>query len=258
MLIRHADPVADAAACAAIYAVYVSDGLASLETVVPSTEEFRGRMERISPRYPYLVAEEGGAVVGYASGDPNETISGANAAIALDPGRADYWNYRGLGFQLRGQFAKAACLGPVVQDGFAARADHGTNDGRTDAARPAGDQHGLAVEFDHPCLPRGLKRGRLMIGFERPFLTLKYVPGRTLEALLAARPDPARDRAAFLHAVGLETSLQQFAPDRANLIARIGGVGSKLPLCFTGHVDTVPLGNASWSVDAFAGDKCQD
>ena len=53
-------------------------------------------------------AEIFGAVVGYASGDPNETISGANAAIALDPGRADYWNYRGLGFQLRGQFALAA------------------------------------------------------------------------------------------------------------------------------------------------------
>jgi len=57
----------------------------------------------------------------------------------------------------------------------------------------------------------------------------------------------------ILAAAGLETSLQQFAPGRANLIARVGAVGSKLPLCFTGHVDTVPLGNASWSVDAFAG-----
>ena len=57
----------------------------------------------------------------------------------------------------------------------------------------------------------------------------------------------------LLTRVGLETSLQTFAPDRANLIARIGGVGRKPPLCFTGHVDTVPLGNAPWSVDAFAG-----
>jgi succinyl-diaminopimelate desuccinylase len=59
---------------------------------------------------------------------------------------------------------------------------------------------------------------------------------------------------AILHDVGLETSIHAFAPDRANLIARIGGVGTKPPLCFTGHVDTVPLGNASWSVDAFAGE----
>src|SRR3954447_417406 len=53
---------------------------------------------------------------------------------------------------------------------------------------------------------------------------------------------------------GLETSLQTFAPDRANLTARIGGDGGAPPLCFTGHVDTVPLGNAPWSVDPFAGE----
>jgi succinyl-diaminopimelate desuccinylase len=58
----------------------------------------------------------------------------------------------------------------------------------------------------------------------------------------------------LLAEAGLQTSLQDFAPDRANLIARIGGDGGKLPLCFTGHVDTVPLGNAPWSVDPFAGD----
>src|SRR3954464_13934165 len=53
---------------------------------------------------------------------------------------------------------------------------------------------------------------------------------------------------------GLETSIHTFAPDRANLIARTRNIAGKLPLCFTGHVDTVPLGNASWSVDAFAGE----
>src|SRR3954469_8841498 len=57
----------------------------------------------------------------------------------------------------------------------------------------------------------------------------------------------------ILAAAGLETSLQEFAPDRANLIARIGAAGGKPPLCFTGHVDTVPLGNAAWTVDPFAG-----
>ena len=40
----------------------------------------------------------------------------------------------------------------------------------------------------------------------------------------------------ILSGAGLETSLQEFAPGRANLIARVGVVGSKLPLCFTGHV----------------------
>src|ERR1700710_1171448 len=58
----------------------------------------------------------------------------------------------------------------------------------------------------------------------------------------------------ILAGAGLETSLHHFAPDRANLIARIGGVGSKPSLCFTGHVDTVPLGNAPWIVDPLAGE----
>ena len=58
----------------------------------------------------------------------------------------------------------------------------------------------------------------------------------------------------ILAGAGLETSLHTFAPDRASLIARIGGLHEKPPLCFTGHVDTVPLGNAPWSVDPFGGE----
>ncbi|MCA6119284.1 M20 family metallopeptidase [Bradyrhizobium sp. WSM 1738] len=58
----------------------------------------------------------------------------------------------------------------------------------------------------------------------------------------------------LLAGAGLETALQRFASGRANLVARIKGTGSKPPLCFTGHVDTVPLGNAPWSVDPFAGE----
>ena len=62
----------------------------------------------------------------------------------------------------------------------------------------------------------------------------------------------------ILAGAGLETSIQTFAPDRANLIARTRNIGSKLPLCFTGHVDTVPLGNASWNVDPFGGEILDD
>jgi succinyl-diaminopimelate desuccinylase len=57
----------------------------------------------------------------------------------------------------------------------------------------------------------------------------------------------------ILSGAGLQTSLQDFAPDRANLIARIGGVGSTPPLRFTDHVDTVPR-SALLSVDPFAGE----
>ncbi len=68
MVIRHADPSADAAACAAIYAPYVASSVISLEDVAPPPDEFARRMARISERYPYLVAEEDGEVVAFAYG----------------------------------------------------------------------------------------------------------------------------------------------------------------------------------------------
>jgi succinyl-diaminopimelate desuccinylase len=42
-----------------------------------------------------------------------------------------------------------------------------------------------------------------------------------------------------------------FAPGRATLLARIGGHASRAPLCFTGHLDVVPLGARAWSRDPF-------
>jgi len=56
----------------------------------------------------------------------------------------------------------------------------------------------------------------------------------------------------LLEGAGFRCTTHAFAPRRASLVARIGGSGSKAPLCFTGHVDVVPLGAASWSRDPFA------
>jgi succinyl-diaminopimelate desuccinylase len=51
---------------------------------------------------------------------------------------------------------------------------------------------------------------------------------------------------------GLEVELVPFAPHRANLIARVGAP-DRPTLCFTGHLDTVPLGTVPWSVDPHGG-----
>ena len=40
-----------------IYAYYVEETAITFDYDVPSTEEFRERIERISRRYPYLVIE---------------------------------------------------------------------------------------------------------------------------------------------------------------------------------------------------------
>ncbi|MFN0161399.1 MAG: N-acetyltransferase family protein [Burkholderiales bacterium] len=58
---------ADVAAIAAIYGYHVLNGLASFELLAPSVDEIaKRRADVIGRGFPYLVAEQGGQVVGYA------------------------------------------------------------------------------------------------------------------------------------------------------------------------------------------------
>ena len=49
-----------------IYRPYVEETAITFEYTVPTIEEFRGRMARVLEKYPYLVAERDGTIVGYA------------------------------------------------------------------------------------------------------------------------------------------------------------------------------------------------
>lgn len=49
-----------------IYAPYVRDTAVSFEYEVPPAEEFRRRIENTMEMYPYLAAETGGVIAGYA------------------------------------------------------------------------------------------------------------------------------------------------------------------------------------------------
>src|SRR5581483_1798173 len=64
----------------------------------------------------------------------------------------------------------------------------------------------------------------------------------------------ARYLGAMLEAAGFGVAYHKMDDKRANLVARIGGRADKAPLCFTGHIDTVPLGAARWSKDPFSGE----
>jgi L-amino acid N-acyltransferase YncA len=57
---------ADAAACAAIYAPYVTGTAITFETEPPRESEMAARIETASSSYAWLVLEEEGRVVGYA------------------------------------------------------------------------------------------------------------------------------------------------------------------------------------------------
>lgn len=56
----------DAGRILEIYSHYVTDTAISFEYEVPSLEEFKARMQRTMSKYPYLVAERGGVILGYA------------------------------------------------------------------------------------------------------------------------------------------------------------------------------------------------
>jgi L-amino acid N-acyltransferase YncA len=62
--------VADAAACAAIYAPYVNDTAVSFELEPPAAGEMAERIEAAGRSHAWLVLEDGGRVVGYAYGGP--------------------------------------------------------------------------------------------------------------------------------------------------------------------------------------------
>ncbi len=63
----------------------------------------------------------------------------------------------------------------------------------------------------------------------------------------------ARHLGRVLEEAGFQADYFEMGPNRENLIARIGGGGSKPPLAFTGHMDVVPLGALPWSVEPFGG-----
>ena len=68
LAIRHADAERDGAACAAIYAPFVAATAVSFEDEPPTAEEMARRIASTSERYPWLLAQDGDGVAGYAYG----------------------------------------------------------------------------------------------------------------------------------------------------------------------------------------------
>lgn len=72
--------------------------------------------------------------------------------------------------------------------------------------------------------------------------------------------DCARFVGELLKAADFSVAYHELSPGRMNVIASKGAsmpggplAANRKPICFTGHLDTVPLGNAKWSVDPLAG-----
>lgn len=118
-LIRHGDPDRDAAACAAIYAPHVADGLASFETEAPDAAEMAARIESAGATHAWLVLEADGEPAGFAYAGPHRARAAyrwsceVSVYVALDSlrrgvGRRLYEELFGL---LRRQRLLVACAG---------------------------------------------------------------------------------------------------------------------------------------------------
>ncbi len=107
-MIRHAEPSRDAAACAAIYAPFVLQGVASLEEAAPDERAMAERIERISRTHAWLVSELDGQLAGYAYSSRHHERAAyrwsTDVTVYLDP----RFHRRGLGRALYGALLELA------------------------------------------------------------------------------------------------------------------------------------------------------
>ena len=128
--IRPADALRDAAACAAIYAPFVTDSCASFELEPPDAAEMARRIVDYGASHGWLVAESGGALVGYAYGAPHRTraayASSCDVAVYVAPDAARQDVGRALYGALLPHLAKRyhAAFAGIVQPNQASVALH--------------------------------------------------------------------------------------------------------------------------------------
>lgn len=94
--------VADARELQEIYAPYVRDTCISFETEPPTVEEMALRIAAVSERWPWLVCEEGGRILGYAYASAHRARAAyrwsVDAAVYVQQGA----RRRGIGTALYG------------------------------------------------------------------------------------------------------------------------------------------------------------
>jgi len=93
----------------------------------------------------------------------------------------------------------------------------------------------------------------MTIPYDSLSLTRKLISFKTINP-----PGQERSCAEYLGELlregGVTVSFHDFDEGRTSIIARLEGTEEKAPLCFTGHMDTVPLGTAPWDTDPFIGE----
>jgi phosphinothricin acetyltransferase len=101
MRIRAADPGRDAAACAAIYAPFVTDTAVSFEEEPPDADAFAQRIAARSQTHPWLVADDDAdGVIGFAYGAPHRERAAYRWAVDVSVYVHERCRGRGFGAAL--------------------------------------------------------------------------------------------------------------------------------------------------------------
>lgn len=122
----------DAAALLEIYGPYVKNTAVTFEYDVPSLEEFTGRIQKTLQKYPYLVAEKDGEILGYAYTGPFVARAAYDWAVEVSIYLKENQRKMGLGKKLYAaieEISKSqnvlnlnACIGyPEVEDEYLTR-----------------------------------------------------------------------------------------------------------------------------------------
>lgn len=98
----------DAAALLEIYAPYVERTAVTFEYDVPTREDFAGRIARTLERYPWLIAEAGGQLAGYAYAGPFKERPAYDWAVETTVYVRQDARRRGIGRRLYGALER--CL----------------------------------------------------------------------------------------------------------------------------------------------------
>lgn len=115
-----------------IYSYYVKNTAISFEYEVPSIDEFKSRIHKTLIKYPYLVSEHEGTVVGYAYAGAFKERRAYDRAVETTVYVADGVRKMGVGKELYAALEKAlslqniinlnACIGcPIVEDEYLTR-----------------------------------------------------------------------------------------------------------------------------------------
>jgi len=153
MRIRHAYARGDAAACASIYRPYVEGTAISFEEQPPDEPAFAARIERTSRTHPWLVAEDSGAVIGFAYACAHRERAAyrwaADVSVYVDAerrrrgaGRALYGALLPL---LRSQGMYIACAGVTLPNEASVTLHDAFGFTAVRIYRRIGDKHGTSV-----------------------------------------------------------------------------------------------------------------